>query len=325
MEVADLLQDNSGRRIEYLRVSLTDRCNLGCIYCMPPGGISLREKKDLLTFEDIHRIVRAGVRAGISSVRLTGGEPLLRKDLPVLVSMLGQIRDVELSMTTNGILLSDFAQRLGRAGLNRVNISIDTLDPDGYAYITRGGRLKNALAGVDAALDNYLDPVKINVVLIKGLNDSEINRFVSLTFERELNVRFIELMPTFPVIKKYRVSCSEVKEKIRETFGSLEKTVEVKGKGPSENYRVSGAKGTVGFIEPHKPGFCRSCNRLRLTSTGELCTCLYHGRSVNLKSILKHGSERDLTQAFEWAARNKAERESSDTNLSPRNMYEIGG
>jgi len=320
-----LLRDGWGRKINYLRISVTDRCNLQCMYCMPHTKIEASKRAELLTFEEIQRIARAASNLGVTDIRLTGGEPLLRREIDVLISLLKEIPGTNLSMTTNGILLPSLAGKLRLAGLERVNISIDTLNSKKYSYITRGGKLNQALSGIEAAFSHDLKPVKLNVVLIKGFNDDEINDFVALTLERELHVRFIELMPTCTIYERYRVAGAHIKRKIERTFGQLNKVNNLTGSGPSQNFIVNGAKGTLGFIEPHRPDFCSKCNRLRLAADGSLHPCLYSSDSLNVKGAAEKGHTKLLKKMLIEAANLKGMRVQSRTGETVSGMYRIGG
>lgn len=277
--------------IDYLRISVTDRCNLRCLYCMPPEGIETLPQEDILTFEEIERLVKIFVDLGIKRVRLTGGEPLVRKGIVDLVRSLSRIKGIEeVSMTTNGILLSYYARQLKEAGLKRINISLDTLKEDKFERITGSFNLSQVLEGIREAKKAGLSPLKINIVVIKGLNDDEITDFLEFASSWGIILRFIEFMPVSPLWKKdYYISSREVKEICKKKF-ILEKINQL-GFGPAEYYRLNSA--IVGFIKTDE-GNCRDCNRLRLTSTGDLKICLYEGKGLCLRNFLRAGHSDEL-------------------------------
>lgn len=290
--------DAYSRPINYLRVSVTDRCNLRCQYCMPPEGIPWISHDVVLRYEEIALIVRAAAELGISHVRLTGGEPLVRLGMADLVRMLKVIPGVEdLAMTTNGILLPRYARDLAEAGLDRVNISLDTLRPERFQSITRGGRLEDVLAGIEAAHQVGLEPVKLNTVVMRGTNDDEVVDLARRTMEPGWNVRFIEWMPvgtTAPDDGAWRgmvVTADEMRQKIQAALGDLEPAGAATGSGPARYYRLPGAKGTIGFITPVSEHFCYHCNRLRLTADGQLRPCLLSDREIDLRTSLRQGAD----------------------------------
>ena len=279
------LFDSFGRRINYLRISVTDRCNLHCIYCMPPEGIPLIPHSEILSYEEISTVARVAARLGVNKVRLTGGEPLVRANLPKLIEMLSQIGGIdEVSLTTNGTLLKKYAFELKQAGLKRVNISLDTLKADRFQYITRLGKLKDVLEGIEAARDAGFNPIKINTLVMRGINDDEVLDFANMTYKECWHVRFIELMP-FASVADF-VPLDEIRQRIM-SLGSLEPCLPITGNGPARYYRLSGAKGTIGFISPITEPFCSSCNRMRLTSNGQLCPCLLSDDGIDLKGPLR--------------------------------------
>lgn len=289
--MTDLI-DSFQRRLNYLRVSITDRCNLRCLYCMPPGGISPKPYREILAYEEITSIVRVGASLGIDRVRLTGGEPLVRRNLTGLVEQLrdlGVLRDI--SLTTNGVLLGAWAKPLKAAGLDRVNISLDTLRPDRFHYITHGGSVEEVLAGIEAAQEAGLAPVKINTVAIRGFNDDEFMDFVQLTREQPLQVRFIEFMPAgngFWNEARYFSLLPFIQRLQQELSLTPEPSP---GGGPAQNYRLPGARGTLGFITAVSRHFCEHCNRLRLTADGKLRSCLFGQAEVEIKSKISQGDE----------------------------------
>ena len=286
------LSDSFQRPINYLRISVTDRCNLRCVYCMPESGIALMSHYDILSYEEIFSIVKAAAELGITRVRLTGGEPLVRAGLPDLVALIAGIETIEdISLTTNGILLAQYAVELKEVGLRRVNVSLDTLKPETFRKITRCGTLKKTLEGIAAAEQAGLTPVKINTVVMAGVNDDELADFAKKTVNDGWNVRFIELMPSSanePVSGKL-VPVSEMKKRV-ETLGKLEPASIEAGNGPAKYFRLPGAKGTIGFISPVTEHFCFQCNRLRLTADGKLRPCLLSDDEIDLKAPLRGGA-----------------------------------
>ncbi len=288
------MRDQFKREINYLRVSVTDRCNLRCVYCMPPEGVKPAPHGEVLTFEEIETLVRAAASIGVKKVRLTGGEPLVRRGLEGLVGRLAGIPGIDdIALTTNGIMLAEKARALKEAGLKRVNISLDSLLPGRYREITRGGDLAQALAGVQAALEVGLHPVKINTVVIRGFNEDEVVGIARLTLNEPLHVRFIELMPIGSpgdwTAGRF-VAAADIISVISAELGRLAPVKEPPGGGPAKYYRLPGAIGTVGFITSMSEHFCQECNRLRLTSTGGLRPCLYDGREFDLRAPLRRGA-----------------------------------
>lgn len=286
--------DSFNRPIEYLRISVTDRCNLRCVYCMPEEGVPLLAHEDILQYEEIARLARIIVGLGVSKLRVTGGEPLARKGVEQLVAMLAEIPGVDdLAMTTNGILLAGMAEQLARAGLKRVNVSLDTLRPERFRAITRRGRLEDVLAGMEAARRVGLTPIKINVVVIRGLNDDEVLDFARRTVEEGWHVRFIEFMPVGGErlwSEDGFVPTGEVRLRIEAAYGRLEAIDGQQGAGPARYYRVPGAAGTIGFISALSEHFCFRCNRLRLTADGQLMPCLMSEQAVDLRAALRTGA-----------------------------------
>jgi len=326
------LRDRFNREIDYLRVSVTDRCNLRCAYCLPCHGVTSLPQKEVFSFEEIARITAAGASLGITKVRLTGGEPLVRKDVTGLIYMLSEIEGIEeISMTTNGILLGRHARELKRAGLGRVNVSLDTLKPDRFRRITGGGALERVIDSIERALECGFEPLKINMLLMAGVNDDEIGDFLRLTVEKPVHVRFLELMPMGPrSVRWYKDTFSSC-ERLNEaslSFGAVE-PAEVRGNGPSVNYRVKNALGTFGLIAPISENFCRTCNRLRLTSDGFLKGCLHSDEGLDVKGPVRRGAgEKDLAALITMCAAGKPEGHSLDkTGYEPSEclMHRIGG
>ena len=320
--------DSFGRSINYLRISVTDRCNLRCIYCMPPEGVPQMPHGEILSYEEIRIIVQAAAELGINKIRLTGGEPLVRTDLPKLIKMLSRIGGIqELSLTTNGTLLKNYALELRQAGLSRINLSLDTLKPDRFRYITRLGRLKDVLEGISAAKKAGFDPVKINAVVMQGINDDEILDFARMTCEEGCHVRFIELMP-FKGMAEF-VPSVEVRQRIS-LLGKLEPCPSITGNGPARYYRLAGAKGTIGFISPlTELPFCSRCNRIRLTPDGRLRPCLLGEDEIDLKMPLRNNaSTEELRRLILKAVASKPEHhhlEGGNGRPVKRKMSQIGG
>jgi cyclic pyranopterin phosphate synthase len=315
---------DSPSRVDYLRLSITDRCNLRCTYCMPPEGVESLSHEQILSYEEMAAFARVAVELGISKVRLTGGEPLVRKGVVGLVASLAAIPGIsDLSLTTNGLLLPRFARSLRAAGLRRVNISIDSLRPDRYARITRGGRLADALTGIEAAFAAGFAPVKLNVVLQQGIEE-ELDDFAALSRERELHVRFIEYMPLDRrhVTGDGFVPAALVLERLRAAHG-LEPAEAPYGHGPADYWRVAGARGTLGFIAGVSEHFCGSCNRLRLTADGRLKTCLFSGEETEIRPLL--GDPERLKAALREALQAKTYDRRAERIPNRRGMSQIGG
>ena len=320
--------DSFGRGITYLRISVTDRCNLRCIYCMPPEGVPQMSHSEILSYEEIGTIVQAAAQLGVNKVRLTGGEPLVRAELPKLVGMLSQIEEIkDLSLTTNGTILKKYALELKQAGLSRVNISLDTLKADKFRHITHFGELKDVLEGIDAAKEAGFHPVKINTVVMRGVNDDEILDFARMTCQEGWHVRFIELMP-FKGIAAF-VPSTELRQHIN-LLGKLESSVPLTGNGPATYYRLAGAKGTIGFISPlTETFFCSQCNRMRLTPDGRLRPCLLGENEIDLKTPLRNDAPMDkLKRLILKAVASKPEHHpliGDSFRLVKRKMSQIGG
>ncbi len=334
------MKDNYGRRIDYLRISLTDRCNLRCIYCMPEEGVPFKSHEDMLRIEEIADFARRAAQSGIRKVRLTGGEPLVRKGVVDLIREINEIPEIEdISLTTNGILLPKMAADLRDAGLTRVNISLDTLDPVQFSYVTRLGKIEDVFAGIDAALEYGFDPVKINAVAVRGL-DQDFFRFAKLSLDRPLHVRFIEYMPVGESsgctgtgwTEEDIIPASEIIERINEGaiaagIGTLEPLDDEdlpSGAGPAIYYRLPGAKGTVGFISAMSNHFCDSCNRLRLTADGKLRPCLFSDKEIDVMGAIRADDEEAVDQAIKEAIGIKPD-EHHEERGTQRRMSQIGG
>ncbi len=323
--------DRFNRKITYLRVSVTDRCNQRCFYCMPFNGVEPFRHSQILTYEEIARVVRAAVRAGIVKIRLTGGEPLVRKNICELVSLIANTTGiVDLGLTTNGALLGRMAGELFDAGLRRINVSLDTLNPAKFFGITGTRHFQDVLDGIETALETGFDPVKINMVAIRGVNDDELEDFAGLSVERPFHVRFIEYMPVGSAgdwsIEK-TIPSNEILERLRK-LGTLLPVPGNRLDGPSERYRFENAKGEIGLIGAVSNHFCRLCNRLRLTADGKLRPCLMSDEEVDIKSVLREGgSEERLAEVLKRAIALKPDGHRIDREAVQfrRSMSRIGG
>jgi cyclic pyranopterin phosphate synthase len=317
--------DRFGREIEYLRVSITENCNLNCIYCSPGMSGCQQKCPAALKPEEFERIVRAAVKVGVNKVRITGGEPLVRKDVLEIVERISGIPGIEdLSMTTNGIRLDKMAEKLKKAGLHRLNISLDSLKPEKFRYITGGGELEGTLKGIDKAMELGLTPVKINTVLIRGINDDEIEDFIQLTRDKALEVRFIELMPIgrFGEQNKDKVVPNS---EIIEAHSEFIFCEDSKKGAPASYYRIEGHKGKVGFISAVSHKFCSSCNRVRLTSDGKIRPCLGNNGEMDVTEVMRNHPE-ELDAFIEKIIYEKPEGHNFGSDFSSlRNMSRIGG
>lgn len=357
------MKDSFGRTIDYLRVSVTDRCNFRCIYCMPEDGYPVAPKDELLTFEEISRIIHIAADNGITKIRLTGGEPLLRKDLPHLIRQIREHPDInDLSCTTNAHLLDQQAAKLRESGLDRVNVSLDTLDEEKFVRIARRGSLKKVRDGIRAAIEVGLSPVKINCVLMKGLNDDEVVDFARWTLYEPVHVRFIEVMPirwnldetdsfepmseiagsrdlfrlrisgddgmlSDVQMRRMVVPYSVAKEAIQSEFGAIE-PFDLPTNGPAHTYKIRNAEGTIGFISQISSDLCAKCNRVRLTADGQLRPCLMSDGEVDLRTPLRLGAtDQDLAELIAGVISNKPERHylAEGQKVQGRGMSQIGG
>lgn len=315
--------DKYGRQIDYMRISVTELCNLRCRYCMPEEGIVKRDHEEMMTAEETIDAVKAAVSLGVKKIRVTGGEPLVKRGIVELCENIAAVDGVEeLCMTTNGTLLPGYARELRAAGVDRVNISLDTLKADRYREITRIGELSEALSGIEAAFEAGFEKVKINTVLMGGFNDDEIEEFVRLTIDRPLEVRFIELMPIGGGIefeKARFISCVRVLESVP-GLEPLDMT-----DGVAAMYALPGAKGRVGLIRPISCDFCEGCNKIRLTADGMLKPCLHSGAEISIKGR----SREEMTEVIREAILSKPQmRETLDAenpSHAGRNMNSIGG
>lgn len=315
------MRDKENRTIDYLRLSVTDLCDLRCQYCMPAGGIEKREHADILRVEELVKITEAAVSLGVRKVRITGGEPLVRRGI---LDLCGQIARIEglssLCMTTNGVRLAEMAGPLRDVGVDRLNISLDTMDPDRYRMLTRGGDVDVVWRGIEAAERAGFDRLKLNVVLLGGINDDEIASFVALTKERPWQVRFIELMP-MGACAGWEAARFLPADAVLETVPTLQPEA---NEGVAAIYRAPGHAGTVGLIRPLTAHFCATCNRLRVTADGRLKPCLHSDQEIPLRGL--HGDA--LREAFQTALAEKPLRHALDSatpSETHRKMHEIGG
>ena len=328
------IADNFGRRIEYLRVSLTDRCNLRCVYCMPEEGVPYEDLDNVLSFDEIARIVRVLAAVGLKKVRLTGGEPLVRKNVPDLAATLTATPGIrEVTVTTNGILLPRDAEGLWAAGVRRLNISLDTLREDRFTLIARRPDFDRAWAGIEAALRVGFAPIKLNCVLMRGINDDEIADIARLTIDRPISVRFLEYMPigmvSPPEWRARYISNEEALSRLTEAFPNLiPENDDIAS--TSRNFKIPGALGTVGLINPISHRFCDGCNRLRLTANGRLVPCLADNYEYDLMTPLRNGcTDADIIEHTRAALTHKPIQSDFEGRLgrggSLRIMAQIGG
>ena len=319
------LIDACNRRLTYLRISITDRCNLRCAYCLPCEDTPRLDHAEVLRYEEILRIARVGARLGITKLRVTGGEPLVRKGVYDFLAELARIPGIrDLSLTTNGVLLEENIDRIKAAGVTRVNISLDTLRPERYRDITGTDAFARVWAGIKAAQAAGFSPIKINVVAMRGVNDDEIEDMARLTLERNWNVRFIELMPLGELGQDESLRMNNVRF-IEERPYLIPLEPRYRGQ-PSQDFRVEGYKGRVGFISPHSRKFCDLCNRVRVMSDGKLRMCLGNNHEISLMEALEEQDDKALIEIIRDAIYNKPEGHHFDCDfVSDKNMRRIGG
>lgn len=333
------MKDTFNRSIDYLRISLTDRCNLRCVYCMPKKGVESIPHESILTLEEFVRIIKVLSSAGIKHVRFTGGEPLVRKGLISLIEQTAAIKDIDsIALTTNAILLPSMANDLKKAGLARVNISLDTLDENQYRLITRRGNLSDALLGIQSALEHDFAPVKLNTVVVRSLKQDLLS-FVKLTIDQPLHVRFIEYMPVgegancggcgwgieevVPAQEILAIINQKAQEAGLETLQPLHENAPL-GWGPAAYYKLPNSKGSIGVISAVSKHFCASCNRLRLTSDGKLKPCLFSDLEYDLRKAVRSGSDEDILTLFSQAITMKPEGHQQRVGTK-RMMSQVGG
>lgn len=323
------LSDNFGRKINYLRLSVTDRCNMRCVYCMPADGIVKLGHSEILSYEEFLLIAKASVSLGIEKIRVTGGEPLVRTGILTFLEQLAKIPGLkQLVLTTNGVLLPEMAQSLKDAGVQRLNISLDSLQPEMFTRLTRRNLLPQVLSGIDAAERVGL-PYKINVVVMRGLNDSEILDFAQLTQNHDCTVRFIEYMPTLKDDDWHSlvVSSQEVLQRLHDHY-SLHPVDRGALAGPAEEFSIAGAQGQIGVIAPLSGHFCQDCNRIRITAAGAVRTCLFSDHEFNLKPLLVAGNIDNIASELQRLVSDKPachQLNSNDSEYSPFSMAQIGG
>ena len=326
------LLDNNHRTINYLRLSITDRCNLRCIYCMPEKGIRFIPHSEILTYEEMLHIIRLCVQKGIRKVRITGGEPLVRKRFIGFLERLSKVKGLEeITLTTNGVLLKRFAADIRNVGICRINVSLDSLRPERFFRITGRDCFESVWDGIETAEHVGFDPIKINVVAIKGVNDDEILDFADLTFKKPYHIRFIELMPVGEshIWHPERFMSIDRIYRLIQSFGDLMPVKSDAYDGPAQKYKIKGAEGEIGLIGALSNHFCSMCNRLRLTAEGNLRGCLFSDREIDLKTPLRQGKKDDfLTRIIERAIKNKP-KDHGQLAYGPRKcvrqMHSIGG
>ncbi len=317
------MKDSFGREINYLRLSVTDRCNLRCRYCMPEEGVCKKEHAEILTEDEMIRAVEAAASLGITKLRITGGEPLVKKNIVSICQRAAAVEGIrEVCMTTNGVLLPQLAKPLREAGVSRLNISVDTLDEKKYAYITRVGRLDTFQAGLDAAFEAGFEKIKLNAVLIGGFNDDEVGMLAELTLRYPVDMRFIEMMPMYDsgdFDEKAFIPYTKVLEHLPEAEPVA------KDGGVARLYRLPGAKGNIGLISPVSAHFCGECNRLRLTADGKIKPCLHSNAEYSLKGMDLEGMRQQFQKAILGKPSWHGDLDAVHRSQAGRNMNQIGG
>jgi len=315
---------------DYLRLSLTDKCNLNCIYCTPLEKKHFLSREEILSYEEIAKTVAAFVKVGVRKVRLTGGEPLIKKNIIGLIKMLKKIDGLqEIAMTTNGVCLKGLAPQLKGAGLDRVNISIDSLKKEKFKAITGYDYFDDVWAGINESIGVGLNPVKLNVILMKGINDDEILDFAQLTVKHPLAIRFIEFFPTnkrSSELSGALITTDAVKERIVRNLGVIKCVSDVKGNGPAKYYKLSNSKGIIGFISSLSDNFCNECNRLRIDCAGRICPCLFSGHTHDIRPLLRGGQkDKDLLKYIKGIFKIKSKYRKDITIRQQLEMSTIGG
>lgn len=302
----NLIIDKHGRKVDYLRISVTDLCDLRCVYCMPPEGVPLLPHDKILRFEEIRRIAGVAASLGVTTLRLTGGEPLVRRGIVDLVRMLSELEGIiNVAMTTNGTRLAALASELRAAGLTRVNISLDTLDADRFNEITGGGSLADVIKGMEVALESGFEQVKLNIVAMRGINDKGFVDLALMARRYPVDVRFIEYMPAgrdVPVDPRRFVPIAEIRSELEKAF-ELQPVEEKRGAGPAALFRIDDGQGLIGFISSVSEPFCRSCNRLRLSADGRLIACLFDAGQIDLRNAMRaDASDEQIAEMFREVA-----------------------
>ncbi|MCG9479219.1 MAG: GTP 3',8-cyclase MoaA [Actinomycetia bacterium] len=332
-----ILKDSYDRKIDYLRLSVTDRCNLRCTYCMPEKGIRLAGREEVLTYEELLKVVDILAQLGIRKLRITGGEPLLRDNILGLISGISRIEGIEkISITTNGILLSKYLEGLRQAGISGINISMDSLDPVKYSKITRGGQLYKVITALERALDMGFESIKINSVLGSFLGTGDIRDFIKWSIEKKIDIRFIEMMPVALLEEVECTSKNILKTRTHESipadtifdvmkeFGEIESLKDKKGYGPAVYFKIKGAKGAIGLIRNQEES-CFYCNRIRITPLGLLKLCLFSDNGLDLTRSIRHGvSEKNIKDDIIMFVNKKPKsRNSNNTGCSPEDKKKI--
>ncbi len=321
------MTDKYGRIIDYMRVSIIDRCNLRCQYCMPTD-IKWIPPQEILSLEEITEICRQASQIGIKKIKVTGGEPLIRKGCVDLIRMLKEIPGIEqVTLTTNGVLLAQYAEQLNNAGLDAINVSLDTLDPEKYRKITQSDALADVLDGI-SAIEKYDIPLKINSVLQRGVNDSDWQELIGLAKDRRIDVRFIEMMPIGHGKQFDPISNAEILQKLREHYGALEEVEKVRGNGPATYCHIPAFTGNIGFISAIHGKFCSACNRIRLTSTGQIKPCLCYEDHISLKEAVRSGRTDEIQKLLLSAIDRKPDGhrfDESEMITEKHEMAQIGG
>ncbi len=326
-----VLRDRFNRRINYLRISLTDRCNLRCIYCVPPEGERKLRHKDILRYEELLRIARIAIKLGINKIRLTGGEPLVRKGVGEFIPMLTSLDGLDdVSLTTNGVLLRDNLAMLKSAGITRINVSLDSLKSLNFKYITRFDYFSKVWEGIEKARDMGFSPIKLNIVTMRGINDNEVLDFGRLAIEQPFHIRFIECMPIgLQSNTSAFISNAEVEKLLVDRFGPLVSVSPEKNDGPATRFRFEDGKGEIGFISAISHSFCHTCNRIRLTADGKLLPCLLSDSEVDLKGPLRRGClDEELIEVFLEAVNSKPQHhllQGENHQKVHRKMCSVGG
>lgn len=325
------MKDSNNRGIEYLRISVTDRCNFRCKYCMPPEGVKGITHDEVLSFEEIVMICRSMATLGIRKIKLTGGEPLVRKGLISLVRQIKAIKGIEeITLTTNGFLLSEQLEELIEAGITQINVSLDTLDAQRFREITRIDGLDSVLKAIYQTAHSRLGTVKVNVLAAQGMNEGELIDLAALAKEEPIHIRFIELMPIGRGTIMAPIKKEEIIHQLEEKYGKLVPYFGKMGNGPAQYYEIEGFKGKIGFISAVSDCFCEDCNRVRLTANGFLKLCLHSTKGLDLRKLLRSGIEQEaLTKTIEAMIKEKPERhyfnESRKKQIEDKMMSQIGG